>query len=255
MPFFSSLIFTGTRVGGQRERQTQAFEAGCAYFPRDLPTTQAYEDYAEDRADDERETWDRKPPAKRPNYDKLGTRSPWRPDWGVVLGIEKSPEPEELEEFVDTQRDAEAMAVDANPPGMTSGSGGGEDRKVEQWLLRGQDVPVIVAAVSSALGPAPELLSQINRTRTKRKLDPLKAGSRAEELLKGALVNVSIVLPGRGCPDDMAAIYRLEDDEAREWISAEVKRKNGLSVIQDGIDETEVCELQGLSDGLTTTAS
>ena len=241
MPFLSSLIFTGTRVGGQRERQTQAFEAGCAYHPRDLPTTQAYEDYAEERADDERETWERKPPAKRPNYDKLGTRSPWCPDWGVVLGVEEPPKPQELEDFVDTQRDVDAMAVDATAPGTTTGDGGNEDRKVEQWLLRGSDVPAIVAAVLSALSPAAELLSQINRARAKRKLDPLKAGSRAEELLKGALVNVSIVLPGRGCPDDMAVIYRVGDDEAREWMTAQDKRKNGLSTIQDGLDETEVC--------------
>ena len=58
------------------------------------------------RADEERDTWERKPPAKRPNYDKLGTRSPWRPDWDVVLGITEMPQPEELEDFVDTQRDA-----------------------------------------------------------------------------------------------------------------------------------------------------
>ncbi|RPD62234.1 POP1-domain-containing protein [Lentinus tigrinus ALCF2SS1-7] len=258
MPFLSSLIYTGTRVGGQRERQTQAFEAGCAYFPRDIPATQAYDDYAEDRAYDERETWERKPPAKRPNYDKLGTRSPWRPDWGVVLGTEKPPEPQELEEFVDTQRDEDAMAVDATAPGTATGAEGAGDQKAEQWLLRGPDVPAIVAKVSPMLSPAAELLTQINKTRTKRKLAPLKAGSRPEDLLKGALVNVSITLLGRGCPDDMAVIHRVEDDEARAWMTAEAKRKKGLSLIQDGPDETELSQARPSTDtiiGYVTTGS
>ncbi|KAI0714000.1 POP1-domain-containing protein [Cerioporus squamosus] len=250
MPFLSSLIYTGTRVGGQRERQTQAFEAGCAYFPRDIPATQAYDDYAEDRADDERDSWGRKPPAKRPNYDKLGTRSPWRPDWGVVLGIEEPPKPQELENFVDTQRDADAMVVDATAPSMTTGINAGRDQKVEQWLLRGPDVPAIVAEISSMLSPATGLLLQVNKARTKRKLDPLKADSRAEDLLKGALVNVGITLLGRGCPDDMAVIYRVEDEEAKAWMAADAKRKKGLSLVHDGPDETELSQAPGSSDAV-----
>ncbi len=241
MPFLSSLIYTGTRVAGQRERQTQAFEAGSVYFPRDVPTTEAYADYAEDRADDERETWERKPPAKRPNYEKLGTRSPWRADWGVVLGIDEPPKPQELEDFVDTQRDANAVAVDATAPGTTTDANVTGHQKVEQWLLRGPDVPAAVAELSLASNPAESLLTQVNKARTKRKLDPLKADSRGEDLLKGALINVGITLLGRGCPDDMAVIYRMEDDEARAWIGAEAKRKKGFSLVDDGPDETEVC--------------
>ena len=87
MAFFNSLIFTGTRVGGQRERQTHAFEAGTSYFPRDLPTSTGYDAYATARAKEEKARWDRKPPAKRPNYEKLGTISPWRADWHGILGL------------------------------------------------------------------------------------------------------------------------------------------------------------------------
>jgi ribonuclease P/MRP protein subunit POP1 len=101
MPFFSSLTYTGTRVGGQRERQTQSFEAGCAYFPRDYPFTHAYSSYVEQRADQEKDRWERKPPAKRTNFEKLGTRSPWKPDWDVVLGLQ-APTSDDL---VTTQRE------------------------------------------------------------------------------------------------------------------------------------------------------
>ena len=41
MPLLSSLTHTGTRVGGQRERETQRREAGCVYFPRDYVGTQS----------------------------------------------------------------------------------------------------------------------------------------------------------------------------------------------------------------------
>ena len=231
MPFFSSLTHTGTRVGGQRERQTQAFEAGCAYFPRDFPGTEAYYAYAEDRENEEHDAWERKPPAKRPNYEKLGTRSPWRPDWGVVLGLEQPATAMGGQVFLETQREG-AMAAD----GATAA---GKDKKVEQWLLRGVDVPQLVAEVTSMLNPAAGLLVQVNQVRAKRRMDPL-VNVRGEDLIKGALVQVSITLCGRGCPDDLAVIYRVGDDEAREWIKAEAKRKNGLSLISDGLDETEV---------------
>lgn len=86
MPFLPSLIHTGTRVGGQRERASQAFEAGAAYCPRDFPCTEFYNKCWDERAVKEKAKWDRTPPAKRANYKKLGTRSPWRADWKLCLG-------------------------------------------------------------------------------------------------------------------------------------------------------------------------
>ncbi|KAI1793285.1 POP1-domain-containing protein [Ganoderma leucocontextum] len=248
MPFLSSLIYTGTRVGGQRERQAQAFEAGCPYFPRDFPATEAYGMYAEDTEEQQHDAWERKPPAKRPNYEKLGTRSPWRPDWGVVLGIEEPAKPQEGE-FLDAQRE-EPMTVHGAPAAAS-------DKKVEQWLLRGADVPQLVADVASMLNPASGLLVQVNQVRAKRRMDPL-ASLRGEDLIKGALVQVSVTLCGRGCPDDLAVIYRVGDDEAREWVKAEAKRKNGLSLVQDGPDETELSQVPPPKDsiiGYVTTGS
>ncbi|KAI0755130.1 POP1-domain-containing protein [Daedaleopsis nitida] len=257
MPFLSSLIYTGTRVGGQRERQTQAFEAGCAYFPRDFPACEAYDDYADEKEGEDRAAWERKPPAKRPNYDKLGTRSPWRPDWPVVLGIEKAPEPQELEDFVDTQRDAMAIDGAATAPAPGAAAPSGENAKVEPWLLRGPDVSTLVADISKVLDPAAGLLVHVNQARAKRKLDPLHAGLRAEDLLQGALVQVSVVLCGRGCPVDLAAIYRVQDKEALMWLGAEAKRKR-RSLVEGGPDETELSQVPPSSDdivGYVTTGS
>lgn len=252
MPFFSSLTYTGTRVGGQRERQTQAFEAGSAYFPRDFPATDLYEEYAEDRADEDRETWERKPPAKRPNYEKLGTRSPWKPDWDVVLGLEK-PDLVSGEDLLSTQRDVEmtdptpAASAPAPTPVRISAVAVVE-QKMHAWLLRGSDVATIIADVSAMLNPAAGLLMHVNQARTKRKLDPLHVSVRAEDLLQAALVQVAIFPCGRGCPDDLAVIYRVEDEEARRWISAETSKKNGLALLGDGPDETEVCRLASMGE-------
>ncbi|EIW59552.1 POP1-domain-containing protein [Trametes versicolor FP-101664 SS1] len=252
MPFFSSLTYTGTRVGGQRERQTQAFEAGSAYFPRDFPATDAYEEYAEGRAEEDRETWERKPPAKRPNYEKLGTRSPWKPDWNVVLGLEK-PDAASGEDLLNTQREVEMTDTDpaaSVPAPVHITAAAVVEQKVHAWLLRGSDVATIIADVSAMLSPAAGLLMHVNQVRAKRKLDPLHTSVRAEDLLQAALVQVAIFPSGRGCPDDLAIIYCVEDEEARRWISAEASKKNGLALLGDGPDETELAQATPSPEGI-----
>ncbi|KAF7346225.1 Ribonucleases P/MRP protein subunit POP1 [Mycena sanguinolenta] len=197
MPFFSSLTFTGTRVAGQRERQTQAFEAGTGYFPRDYPFCASYEAYAAERAEEEQARWARTPPAKRANYEKLGTRSPWRADWSVVLGIE-TPAPA----LVSTQREAGDTA---------------QAEKVQPWLLRGSTVRALVErlmGVDATRRPA-IVAEELNTLRAKRNLDPSKVDPDA--LLRGALVRVRITPCTRGNPQDLALIYVVDDAEAQAW--------------------------------------
>ncbi|KAF9230624.1 FAT domain-containing protein [Melanogaster broomeanus] len=85
------LIYTGTRFAGQRERAKQLFDAGVPGFPMDHPTTPAYHVATSERAAKDAARWERTPPAKKPNYEKLGTRSPWCADWDVVLGLKTLP--------------------------------------------------------------------------------------------------------------------------------------------------------------------
>ncbi|KZT11889.1 POP1-domain-containing protein [Laetiporus sulphureus 93-53] len=239
MPFFSSLTYTGTRVGGQRERQTQAYEGGCAYFPRDYPLTAAYDEYADDRAEEERTKWERKPPAKRVNYEKLGTRSPWKPDWGVVLGLESSPEEDDL---VPTQRE--------EPPATAGGTK--TDRDIRPWLLRGTDAPSLVdKLMSTMLNPGAGLLDYMNQVRMKKGLSQLNGGFKADELWKGALVLVRVLMCGRGNPEDLATVYRVDDAEARKWMEAERLRKQGAALLlQEGDDETELSKLVPSQDDI-----
>ena len=245
MPFLPSLIHTGTRVGGQRERQTQTYEGGRAFFPRDYPLTEAYEEYADEREAEEQARWERRPPAKRVNYAKIGTRSPWRADWEVVLGLEDPPAAagDEDEELVPAQRAdvemAETEGEEAEASAVPAGTGG--EKEIRPWLLRGQDVPSILQNISAMFTPTAGLLDSVNQLRIKRGLDPLGGSTRAADLWKGALVRVRVLLCGRGNPEDLALIYSIDDDEARRWNEAEVKRKQGVpALLGEGEDETEV---------------
>ncbi|OJA10580.1 hypothetical protein AZE42_04637 [Rhizopogon vesiculosus] len=212
MPFLSSLTHTGTRVGGQRERGTQAFEAGTPYFPRDFPSTGFYETHWSERAEEERAKWERTPPAKRANHEKLGTRSPWRADWEVVLGLPLASSGGE--DLVPAQREPQdTMEVD-------------KVLTVRQWLLHGPEVPAILGKVAQMFNHGAGLLAEINRFRTKRGMDALDASRRPEDLLKGALIMVRVKMLGRGAPDDLANIYCIDDAEAKKWIKEKSKKRD-----------------------------
>lgn len=249
MAFFSSLTHTGTRVAGQRERKTQAFEAGCAYFPRDYPSTASYDTYMDIRATEEEEMWERKPPAKRPNYSKIGTRSPWRPDWEVVLGLVEAPKQlgegvgmavDGAEELIPAQRD-HASQSDAAVAASALVEAPSHVSKVKPWLLRGPDVPAVLERISRMPVPALGLRDEMNQLRTKRKLQPLDVNIKSDELMMGALVTVKITLCGRGSPEDLANIYNMDDEEVQQWVEAESQRKSAaVPLDESGDNETEV---------------
>lgn len=203
MAFLSSLTFTGTRVGGQRERQTQAFEASTAYFPRDFPSSTGYEAYATTRELEEKTRWTGKPAAKRPNFEKLGTRSPWRADWETVLGLpERSSATPPETNLIPTQREDPIVAgVDG----------------IGMWLLRGCEASEILSNMSKLFNPGAGLLQEINRLRMKRGNDPLGTHIKANELINTALVSVRINMCRRGAPADLAMIYSVQDEEMRKW--------------------------------------
>lgn len=224
MAFFSSLIFTGTRVGGQRERQFQAFESGAIYFPRDYVSSPTYDRYAADREEEERTAWERKPPAKRVNYEKLGVRSPWRADWHIVLGISSPALPETG--FMTTQR--EELAVD--PP----------TNEDPIWLLRGSDVPKIISSLLKVFNHSACLLEKLNDLRGKRGMELLDQRLKLG-LMKGAVVNVRLTMCTRGAPGDLATIYAVPDDQARVWHNAVERAKAGK---RDLFDEDAPEELK-----------
>ena len=225
MSFFTSLIHTGTRVGGLRERRTQVFEAGSLDFPFDYPLVPAYAREEKILEKVEQERWERKPPAKRVEWESVGTRSPWRADWEVVLGM-PSTRVQDMEDHLDVQKEP-ARPINNEIQGVPE----------TMWLLRGPDMADIIEAASIAQDPAVTLLERINALRTKRGLDGLQIS--ASELLKGALVPVKLDLCGRGNPDDLAAIYEVEHDEGKELRRMLTKKKRG-DIEGDVDDEVRV---------------
>ncbi len=255
MAFWSSLTYTGTRVGGQRERQTQAFEAGILYFPRDFVFSKAYEGWAEEKEREEREKWAKKPPAKRVNFTKLGVRSPWKADWDVVLGLRepsnftapgkgaKGEEEDSIQKYSSTQRD------NVLTPDIGNSQEGGQDADVDihetsedmdideselkPWLIRGSEISRIVGVLQR--DPAANLLIEANNLRQKRLLGALNPTIGADDLLKYALVNVKVTMFKEGVPEDMAMIYRVSDEEAMTWeqlMTGNETSETGVNVLQ-----------------------
>ncbi|TFY68580.1 hypothetical protein EVG20_g3505 [Dentipellis fragilis] len=232
MPFLTSLVYTGTCVGGQRERQHQAFEAGQPYFPQDFPFTAAYDDYSESRAHVDEERWLRKPPAKRPNWEKLETPSPWKPDWRTVLGLPLLPTPTTDEDpssgMISTQRDVVPLPENPTRP----------------WLLCGPETRSILDTISNLFNPSAALLERINQLRFKRDMSLLAPDVTADMLFQGALVQVRVVPVGRGHPEDFAVIYSVDDEEAKRWKAATEHRKRTAGAVpEDTPSETEMSKV------------
>lgn len=226
MPFFQQLTFTGTRVAGQRECKTQVFEAGAAHFPTDFPSVGAYKTHILAQAQKEKEKWARTPPAKRVNYQKLGTRSPWVPDWEVVLGLkeawsdpaaqgEEEGEGAGVPDLVTTQREPPEpepkltqgdSAMNVDQPTVTS-----------PWLFRGRQLPEIISSLSKTFGGT-QLFASLNQIRMDRGLEPFDSNTtKPEDLLKSALVSVRISICSKGAPSDLSLIYSIPDAELQKW--------------------------------------
>lgn len=226
MAFWSSLTFTGTRVAGQRERQTQSYEAGTTYFPRDYPFTSAYEEFSKEKEAELKASWDRKPPAKRTNFEKLVVHDPFSPNWNQIIGVRPQKGQQDL---VSTQRGPRSESTcDAEP-----------------WLLRGASVASVVERLASSAAAGDSLVEEINKLRGTRSLGPLNISG--PNLLRGALVIVKVNVCGRGLPQDLALIYALDNREVTRAITS-FKRKEPQG--EDGGNEvsrksTRTSDMQG----------
>jgi ribonuclease P/MRP protein subunit POP1 len=85
MAFWVTNIYHGARAGGLRELQCLANEQQTEHFPEDYPDTSAGQ-AEEDRIQSEKEAeHSRRPPAKRPNFTKLGVDSPFNWAWNQLV--------------------------------------------------------------------------------------------------------------------------------------------------------------------------
>ena len=193
MSFLSSLTHTGTLVGGQQQRDTQMLEAGVPRFPHDFPTTEPYRERAEAWEASERCRWERTPPAKRVNYERLGIDSPWKADWGTVLG-RYTPG---VTRHVSTQRDV-----------------------LRPWLLSKYLASFVLDRIIEVSSPAEWLCDKLGTLRVGCGTTGLHSGASADDLWRDALIQIQVELRGRGTLGDVAAIYLLRDDEMQTYGSS-----------------------------------
>lgn len=237
-PLLHSLVFTGTRIGGIREREAQSFESGAGCWPRDFVGSEQGGLWWNAKAIEDKFTWDRKPPAKRPNYLKHGweaidltlteSRLPWKPDWpGLVAGY-----PTDV-----SMADEETAINDAAP------------FEARPYLLQLPAFSDVFVTLLQAPEPAAVLLEAINRHRSKRGFAALTSAA-ALKLFETAMVRVSVKMLARGVAGDVGPIFSLADDpvgreEERLWRANYGGGKKG----RDADHEAEVRE-EPFSHGL-----
>lgn len=167
-------------------------EAGVHSFPEHYGNTcRAGREWERLKADEERGRWEKKPPAKRPQFSALGTTNPWIPDWEKVLAPAGNDEEESLN---------------------------GEPL-VRPWSLSGPALRYIDALLSGKSEPEETLLRVINAFREQRNMSTIPSSS-TDGLYSSALVHVRLELECRGSPGDMAIIYSLSPDERERWLDA-----------------------------------
>jgi len=198
MYFLTSFVFAGCMIGGLVERRNHSRECGVPSFPEHYGITcPAGAEWEKTKAIEEKARWEKKPPAKRPQYSVLGTGDPWKPDWQRVLDT-RNGEDEEME-MNDTTED------------------------VQPWLLTHPLVDHHPLLVKSA-EPKSILLKLVNTFRSQRNSASLDT-ILAEELYLTALVQVKVEMDARGSPGDMAIIYCLEAEERNIWLEAKGRDK------------------------------
>ncbi|GAA5908631.1 ribonuclease P/MRP protein subunit POP1 [Sporobolomyces salmoneus] len=230
MAFWSSLVHSSPRVAGLRERALSTYEAGLATFPQDYPSTMAYEEHEKRREVDERGYWERRPPAKRPNFSKLGTEDPWNVDLEKLLrrkGKERGKEEEAMEEDV-------------------------TENQVQPYLVPSKIATSLSASVSKNRLPTSQTsetestpLARLEQGLTKG-WTSLKNGEslKGNSLLAKALVRVRVDPCLRGVSEDFGLIYELEEGEVEKVrAKIELKRRNErVLATGEGEGAEDLCE-------------
>ncbi len=198
MPFWQSLVFTGSLIGGVDERRIQHQEAGLSSFPEAFPATESYRDWWTRVETHDVRRWQRRPPAKRLNLSGLGPQRGWQPDWKLVAQHAQD----------EGGISQEELAIHG-------------EAEVEPWLLPPNLAEPILGCQGTA--QAERELERICCGHRQR-LD-LQSGSTFSRLsLSECLVQVVIEYTGRGKPSGNAAIFSEKSgtpwktpDEVGDW--------------------------------------
>lgn len=85
MAFWVASIYRGARAGGIRESKSLAKEQGVLHFPEDFPDTNSGKLEEVEIYEQLSTKYEKRPPAKRANYTKLGVVSPFICPWNQLV--------------------------------------------------------------------------------------------------------------------------------------------------------------------------
>ncbi|XP_006900086.1 PREDICTED: ribonucleases P/MRP protein subunit POP1 [Elephantulus edwardii] len=148
MAFWIPFIYRGARVGGLKEGLMHTQYKRSPNIPGDFPDCPAGVLFAEEQAEELLEKYKRRPPAKRPNYVKLGTLAPFCCPWAQLT--------QDWESRVQTQEESSAA---------TSPSSEESDMRTdemlcavtpEETLKRSVNEPRELEESSAAMSPSSE---------------------------------------------------------------------------------------------------
>ncbi|KAJ6101695.1 hypothetical protein N7499_001325 [Penicillium canescens] len=200
-------------LGGLKEQQQLAFEAGEPWFPGDFPGTRAGWEWGQRDTEKSRCQWERRPKGRRAEYDNilLGEGRPkgeigrgWACDWERLL---QGPKPDVSDSKTEN---AETSDKSSNEKPTQS-----KDKVTDETTSLAVP-PLDIHNVRLASADTHITLNKLNK----------------ESVDASTLASVYISLTGRGTPTPHARIYRLPTDPAlrRKWLDfASKSHKAGRS--------------------------
>lgn len=114
MAFWVALVYRGARVGGMREARSTALQAGLLFDPHDFPDSSAGIEHMKREAETLQSRYNRRPPAKRPNYTKLGFLSPFIFDFDKLVREWNNKIQSELGKLENSNLEADKLLTNRN---------------------------------------------------------------------------------------------------------------------------------------------
>lgn len=242
-PVWYALMHTTEQIrfGGIQEQQQMAFDHGVPWFPADFPGTDAGKTWEDEQAAKRMQIWDKKPPAKRLNYDavkiagKRGEVGDWsRCDWAYIIPATSGGRTNKMNIDVPTTSSllapTETMTTDSTTPQSEPTSS-----SQKPWC----QIPSTLA--TAALRSYPNLPASLEHT--------LK-------VLNKGIFAIKITLLHRGAPTACSRIYRLPHaDTAWKSLAANIKTKKRDKIVEAGKDGYPQCPGEEDLVGFVTTGN
>ncbi|GAA5804971.1 hypothetical protein HPULCUR_010481 [Helicostylum pulchrum] len=191
LAFWKSMVFAGARVAGFEDVRAMHFESGFPCFPQDYPGTRAFEVHRQLVKEAAEAIWEKRPPAKRVNFEKRGIEHPFECAFESLSTVEHM----ELE----NQHDLAA--------------------RPNYNLIQGDKL------ISAVLTESQEnLQSTLDAFAKQRNIEI----ERFNFLLDDTMVKIRVKYIDRGKPAPFAMIYLLEDDKEYDQFTFHIRHQSPL---------------------------